>query len=314
MTEAEMNRLNECIAEGKPFSACILPGENILRFDCMRLVPWPGSLVDSTPAPTTPQAQYLTAAAQAIETLKAQDAECKTVLARNISGSFSTFNPAEMAAQYFPAFPDCLRFITYSPEYGFWMGATPEMLLIDNGNSLRTRALAGTRPARTQGQWSQKNIREHIIVLDEIISNMKQAGISLTETPRTYTLPYGTVEHLCTDIEVDKPSHFDTDNLVSLLHPTPAVGGFPRAEAMEQISKLESSPRKLYGGIISVSLHDRSLHYVMLRCVHFNRSNWSVYTGSGLTADSDPMDEWMETKHKASPLINVLSKFGSVSE
>lgn len=309
MTEKELAQLDSRIAGGKAFSACVLPGESSLLFDCMDASPWPGSEVDSNPAPSTSRDTYLSATRQTIDFLRTQPAGFKTVLARNISGKLSKFDPVEMVAQYFPCFPDCLRFIVYSPSYGLWMGATPELLLTDDGRMLHTRALAGTRPRGTSGEWSEKNVREHIIVVDDILKRIHESGIQAPSASQTYTLPYGTVEHLCTDIKAVKPEGYDVEKLVSSLHPTPAVCGYPRETAMTQISQLESYPRKLYGGILNVKLPDRKLYYVMLRCVHFNFSRYSIYTGSGLTADSDPDDEFTETLHKADPLINLLSQF-----
>lgn len=93
--------------------------------------------------------------------------------------------------------------------------------------------------------------------------------------------------------------------IIGAIHPTAAVGGYPVATAIEEIDRTESFPRYFYGG----TLVTPRLAYVVLRCVHFDAQRWCVYTGSGITADSDPADEWGETQAKAAPLLDILKKY-----
>ncbi len=310
MTSAELKRLQAAIDSKEGFIAVMLPGEKELRFvgihDAL-LTTWPG---DSAPMPvatgSTSHETYIAQMENLIGELR--DEGGKTVICRNICGTFSKFDPAGMADSYFNKFPDTLRFIFRQKECGFWMGATPELLLEYRGNRFYSRALAGTRPAGTQGQWSEKNLREHTIVTSDIVRRLCESGLKVS-TSETGTLRYGDIEHLCTPVEAEANGNINTARLIETLHPTPAVGGFPRQKAMERIRHFEQFPRNYYGGVLGLPVDSGFLAYVILRVVHFDTKNWCVYTGSGITAASDPEDEWNETCAKAAPLLATLAGY-----
>lgn len=295
------------IASGRPFLAYILPGEAQMRVDpdaAAHIKPWTTRSGAMLPvADTTPKEIYLARMAGLIEDLGKTGG--KTVIARNISGELKHSLP-ELAARYFPQFPDCLRFFFHLPEAGYWFGASPELLLFDDGEKLTTRALAGTRPRGENEPWSTKNIREHRFVVDDIAARLTDAGIVASHSA-PYTIPYGTVEHLATDFTAATAPDGDLDAIISTLHPTPAVGGLPREVAMRQIAEIECAPRRYYGGTITVCNGSRRVAYVILRCVHSDGRRWSIYTGSGITGDSSSTDEWNETEAKAAPLLELLS-------
>ena len=232
----------------------------------------------------------------------------KTVIVREICGEFKCPSPIAMADEYFAKFPDMFCFLFYHPSTGYWMGASPELLVTFDGSEGSTRALAGTRRLSSHEAWSEKNIDEHNMVVEDIKNNISQLGTDWeSHSAPTGTLQYGDIEHLCTAISVkyngsDKPC---ISTLVSALHPTAAIGGFPRKEALEDIAELETRPRKFYAGVICTA----TTAYVILRCVHFDHNRLCVYTGSGITGLSEPEDEWLETQAKATPLTSLLTKY-----
>ena len=309
------------------FLLCRFPGETELRrygftsvsscrnylvFEDATVAPWPGiSLVHkmSIAAHPTTYDDYCSRVGSLIGDLNNNGG--KTVITRQICGTFSSFKPEEMAKEYFGAFPDMFCFLFYHPSTGWWMGATPELLLqSDTDNRLQTRALAGTRLATQGGEWDKKNIEEHAFVTDDILNRIKAiAPESLSTALSTRNLRYGKIEHLCTDITLSSCDGLDPLTIISAIHPTPAVGGYPREAAMQNIALYESAPRNCYGGNITVKTAQGINAYVMLRCVHFNTEKWAVYTGSGITSASIAHDEWIETERKAAPLISLLSKY-----
>lgn len=237
----------------------------------------------------------------------------KTVICRHICGKFRHFAPSEMVVRYFEGTRsgNSLGFFFYHPTTGFWMGSTPELILERRSdNSLRTMALAGTRSRGADTPWDKKNIEEHYLVADDIEARLRLTGIDFHREP-TRTLPYGPIEHLCTEF-VSAPvgeaadSYF-FDRIVEEIQPTPALAGYPRVQALTEIADLEKYPRHMYAGCINISSHDFDITFGILRCVHFDRSHWAICTGSGITADSVPASEWTETQSKAQPLIQTLS-------
>jgi isochorismate synthase len=90
------------------------------------------------------------------------------------------------------------------------------------------------------------------------------------------------------------------------LHPTPAVSGTPRKDALDWIRSEEKHERQFYAGIIgSMDEHSMNL-YVNLRCAQIIGSDIYLYVGGGFTADSIPEKEWEETENKSKTLLNLL--------
>lgn len=253
---------------------------------------------------STTRNTYTAAVDSTVSRLKAEGG--KTVLCRVICGTFRECDPMAMVSEYFALFPDMFCFCAYHPLTGYWMGASPELLLVrDSAASAHTRALAGTRPAGTSGNWDFKNTEEHRMVVDDICRRTTSLpGYSAT-AGETGTLPYGAVEHLATPIAIDAPGGIDMRKVISAIHPTAAIAGLPLDSALKAIDATETVARKFYGGTIIAG----DTAYVVLRCVHFDSSRWCIYTGSGITAHSSAADEWAETAEKARPLQSLLERY-----
>lgn len=237
----------------------------------------------------------------------------KTVICRQICGKFKNFAPADMALRYFAETrsDNSVGFFFFHPFTGFWMGSTPELIL-ERGRdgSLRTMALAGTRRRDTGTPWDNKNIEEHNLVADDIEARLRLTGIGFTRKD-THTLPYGTIEHLCTELcsqpVPEAGNGYIFDRIVEEIQPTPALAGYPRVQSLAEIEEFEKYPRHMYAGCINIAADDFNITFGILRCVHFDHTHWAICTGSGITADSVPACEWAETESKAQPLIHTLS-------
>lgn len=220
------------------------------------------------------------------------------------------------AASYMFNDTESFRYILYTPRTGGWMASTPELLLEANleTGTASTMSLAGTRNQRYEDPddetfddetdelpirdlpWDDKNLHEHDMVTQFILDTLERHGIVPGAVTRTVKRN-GMVEHLCDNIEFEIAG-VNPHELLADLHPTPAIGGFPRDVALEVISHYEAHQRHLYGGYISVE-DGKSLHaYVNLRCMHFFNDNYTLYAGGGITAQSTPIKEWNETDCK----------------
>ena len=67
-------------------------------------------------------------------------------------------------------------------------------------------------------------------------------------SPQLITTP--TLWHLATPVEGDARENENALTLACLLHPTPALSGFPHQAAKELIAELEPFDRELFGGIV----------------------------------------------------------------
>lgn len=313
MNTTEFKKLAAVIDSGGSFLAYMLPESETLHIDegfkHSRIIPWQGVCNNEVCPQSTDENLYKKDIKDLSKILGSNRA--KAVICRNICGRFNRFAPAEMADEYFRQFPSCLRFLFYTPAGGYWMGATPELLLDIRRQpqcyTILTRALAGTRHKDCGAEWSEKNLREHAFVADDIRNILKTHCNDIIS--HTDNLGYADIEHLCTHFQATMPLTAVPERLIKELHPTPAICGYPRDFALPLIDRFEHYPRNYYAGTITIDLPERVLTYVVLRCVHFEPEQWAVYTGSGITADSSPDDEWLETAEKAKPLLSVLENY-----
>ena len=104
---------------------------------------------------------------------------------------------------------------------------------------------------------------------------------------------------------LDKNS--DLKQLISVLHPTPAVCGFPKLEAKKFILENENYNREYYSGFLGeLNIHDATDLYVNLRCMQIKNNQIHLYIGGGITKDSIPEKEWIETANKAMTMKKIL--------
>lgn len=206
--------------------------------------------------------------------------------------------------------------LVWTPQHGLWLGATPELLVAwEDGQTVRTMAMAGTRPLPESGQpkdtaWTQKEIEEHAFVTRDVIERLKQIRLREYTEIGPQTVVAGPIVHLCTRFEMDavatrRPDL--ADDMRRLLHPTSAVCGTPRAAALRLISELEAHDRALYSGYWGpLGIGRASRMYVNLRCLRWYDDALDLYVGAGITRASDPAREERETIAKAETLRAVL--------
>ncbi len=280
------------------------------QFDAVKFLKLPFASLPTTncrqiSVESTTKEDYIKQAEQCISDLKAGTLK-KIVLSRVIESEYSVISWKRVFCKLLENNPNAFVFIFHAEDAGCWIGASPEQYLSFHRNKLATMALAGTRLANTPGPWGDKEIEEQKIVADYIAEKLNTAKIEFSMSP-LYTRNAGNVEHLCNDFDgrVNTPSQ--VDKIKSYLHPTPALAGLPSKESVKYIKNIENHNRRYYGGYIGpVDAWGNFDFFVNLRSLEFDSERYCVYTGGGLTVDSDPEKEWQETEHKARPLLNLL--------
>lgn len=204
-------------------------------------------------------------------------------------------------------YPDAFVFLVSVPGMTAWMGATPEIFLEQTANYARTMALAGTRPAGALGEWGGKEEEEQEIVARSIASLLEEGNGWSVEGPFSHRA--GQVEHLCTVFTSASPlSIAAIDRLRRVLHPTPAVGGFPTRKVLPMIRSIEGRDRRYYAGYVGPVHRDKTFHwFVNLRSMEVFREAVHLHIGGGITALSDPAKEWEETELKSRTLLDIIS-------
>ena len=97
-------------------------------------------------------------------------------------------------------------------------------------------------------------------------------------------------------------------DVLSSIHPTPAVGGMPRPDALAFIDKAEGMDRGWYsGGVGWLDPKGSATVALALRCALLNDRTSRLYAGNGIVAESDPAAELEETRLKFQPLLALLA-------
>lgn len=213
------------------------------------------------------------------------------------------------------AYPYSFNYIIFSPETGLWFGATPEILMShDENNVFETMALAGTQPhngaSLKEASWTQKEIEEQALVSRYIINCFKKIRLREFEEYGPKTSMAGNLMHLRTDFVVDmnKVDFPELPNvMLELLHPTSAVCGMPKEWSQSFIKSNESHDRELYSGFLGpINFELGSSIYVNLRCCKVLKNKAILFAGAGITADSEPKKEYLETEMKFNTIQNLL--------
>ena len=232
----------------------------------------------------------------------------KAVFSRIKSASFDGKLAFELFDALCEMYPKALVYLVSGEATGTWIGASPETLLEAHQGYLFTMSLAGTRKTSdVNGEWGQKEIIEQDLVTDFIVDQLKGMEAESIDMIGPYDFAAGPVTHLRTDISAYLPGGNPLD-AARKLHPTPAVSGLPREQALTLISMTESHNRFLYTGMLGWISPAKTRLYVNLRCAQLQEENAFLYLGGGYTAQSIPELEWEETENKSRTLLNVMEK------
>jgi len=241
----------------------------------------------------------------------------KAVLARGITIRGARLDPAAALHRLRAEYPDCTIFAIGRGDRCF-LGASPERLVRVRDGEVAVSALAGSAPrGRTEAAdralglrllRSEKERLEHRLVVDVLRSAL--AGVSNALSPETVPqlLTIRNTHHLHTPLHAvlrDKRSVFD---LIARLHPTPAVGGVPRAAALAWIRQHEGWDRGWYAGPVGwVGAGGDGEAAVAIRSGLITGGHAYLFAGCGIVADSNPRREFAESNWKLRPLLSALA-------
>lgn len=230
----------------------------------------------------------------------------KVVLSRKIEIPNDTINSIESFKNLVNTYSTAFRYLFYHPQIGLWMGATPEQLVKIKNGEFYTMALAGTQPYSEHIVWGEKEIKEQELVTD-FIKNQIEDKVDTIKISDAITHRAGSIVHLKTDISGSIKSSIQPLVLVKALHPTSAVCGMPLQQARSFILEHEGYDRKYYSGYLGEwkGMENSDL-FVNLRCCEFLENAVAVYVGCGITKDSIPEHEFIETFNKSRTIVSIL--------
>ncbi len=206
------------------------------------------------------------------------------------------------------AYPRMMVYLAKTPATGIWLGCTPEILLSGEKSHYRSVALAGTMAADDNDirnlVWSEKNKEEQAVVASYIRLRLNVLA-TVIEEEGPYTSKAGNLVHLKSEFHFSPKPSCSLSDIINSLHPTPAVCGLPKDEALAFILKNEGYDRSYYSGIVGMLDSSGTTNlYVNLRCA--NLSDGIAYAGGGLLRQSDVRSEWNETEEKLKTIKKIL--------
>ena len=243
----------------------------------------------------------------------------KVVLARRLNLRFaSPVRPSVVLRRLHAREPSCTAF-SHPVGRGRFVGASPELLVSRRGELVRCHPLAGTvalvgdpavdRAATEQLLASAKDRVEHQLVVDDIARALRAAGVRVEGPVQPSIVRLRSVAHLATQVVGSSGPGRSPGvlELLAALHPTPAVGGVPRPEALAMIAALEPAPRQQWAGPVGwVDASGNGEWMIAIRSAVVTGADASLWAGAGIVAASDPAAELAETTVKLLPVVDAF--------
>ena len=206
--------------------------------------------------------------------------------------------------------PGSCRFLWQQTAGEALLGASPERLLTMRQGQLRSDALAGTAPLGERAGallHSSKDRHEHELVVETITAGLQRLGLRPRRPRHPRLARHGALVHLHTPISAALADQQPLA-LAEALHPTPAVAGLPRREAMAWLRSLEPFERGHYAAPIGWidSAGDTDLR-VAIRSGTLRGDRLELTAGAGLVRGSLPERELQEVALKLGVLQQQLN-------
>ncbi|MEM0896364.1 MAG: chorismate-binding protein [Verrucomicrobiota bacterium] len=207
----------------------------------------------------------------------------------------------------------CGRFFLHASQETGMVGVTPERLFSIEGNQLKTAALAGTarREDAARLLTSPKEMNEHRFVTEFIVQALERYGA--VDCGSTGILEVGGLAHLSTPITLAFRDRYDwrsgINELISALHPTPAVGVSPRTE--ETMAELRTMRNALgvpagFGAPVGYLMEDKCEIFVAIRCLFWRGDRVFLPAGAGIVRESTAERELAELRLKRDAVKQIL--------
>jgi len=258
---------------------------------------------------------YRTAVERAIELVERGDLTKLVLAVRQQLELDGPLDPLALLANLRGSQPGSCRFLWQQQGGEALLGASPERLLTLRQGLLRSDALAGTAPlgeTATDLLRSSKDRHEHELVVETITSVLQRAGLAPQRPRHPRLARHGALVHLHTPItaRLERSTSFSHQplGLAEALHPTPAVAGLPRREAMAWLRSLEPFERGHYAAPIGWidSEGDTDLR-VAIRSGTLRGQRLELTAGAGLVRGSRAEKELQEVALKLGVLQHQLN-------
>jgi anthranilate synthase component I len=198
------------------------------------------------------------------------------------------------------------------------VGASPEILVRLEDETVTVRPIAGTRP-RGKNEEEDKKLEkelladpkecaEHVQLMDlgrNDIGRVSQSG-TVKVTDNMTIERYSHVMHIVSNVEGTLKPNMHAMDVLKATFPAGTVSGAPKVRAMEIIHELEPSKRGIYAGAVGYLGFDGDMDVaIAIRTGVIKNKMLYVQAGAGIVADSIPHNEWVETQNKAKAVLRA---------
>ncbi|GAB7564323.1 anthranilate synthase component I [Methylobacillus methanolivorans] len=198
------------------------------------------------------------------------------------------------------------------------VGASPEILVRLEEDTVTSRPIAGTRPrGKTREEdvalaeellADPKEIAEHVQLMDlgrNDVGRVAQVG-SVAVTDKMVIERYSHVMHIVSNVEGKLKTGLHAIDVLKATFPAGTLSGAPKVRAMEIIDELEPSKRGIYGGAVGYLGFNGDMDLaIAIRTGVIKDGMLYSQAGAGIVADSVPENEWIETQNKARAVLRA---------
>ncbi len=241
----------------------------------------------------------------------------KVVLARELRLVFNNQVKAEAVLENLYKQQPASFIFAFESNGDCFIGASPERLVKKKGSEVYSTCLAGSiSRGRTEeedqilGQAllnDQKNLIEHGFVVEMIKQALEESCEEIILPDKPQLMKMSDIQHLYTPVIGKCEEKSSLLLLVEKLHPTPALGGLPKQEAVEKIRQVEELDRGFYAAPLGwVDYKQNGEFAVSIRSGLIQGTEVSLFAGCGVVADSNSESEYQETSLKFRPMLRAL--------
>ncbi|OAS88668.1 MULTISPECIES: isochorismate synthase [Metabacillus] len=260
--------------------------------------------------------EWVEAVQRATADIRASEID-KVVLAREVHLEFTEkIDPYQVVGRLQKEQPTSFIF-EFENGLQHFVGATPERLIKKEENQVLSTCLAGSiKRGKTKSEdkllgnellHDDKNLIEHDIVVKMIKDAFEHCCFEVSAPEAPALLKTNNIQHLYTPVKGFAKNGHTLLSMVERLHPTPALGGFPKEKAIEKIRELEPMHRGWYAAPVGWIDHEDNGEFVVaIRSGLIEGNRAALFAGCGIVEESDPESEYFETKMKLKPMLSAL--------
>ena len=243
----------------------------------------------------------------------------KIVLARQSTLTFAAdLQPQSLLRSLKPNNPHSYHFCFQVNPHRAFIGTSPERLYYRQDRLLKTEAIAGTRQRGESAtidrqlsdnlRKSPKDLHEHQLVVNNLQTILNELCDSVTIDRELTILKLNKVQHLYTQCDGVLKSHLTDADILPKLHPTPAVGGVPRTQALKLIEELEPFARGWYAAPVGWVGYDETEFAVAIRSGSIDGDRLLLFAGAGIVKGSQSEEEWAEIENKIRHFTDLFTE------